>query len=144
MDLEDLENIQLHTRHVRHAIDPSKESSAQGPGKGYGVCRASKGVSQHMMLARDAPDATDSVKLHAEHVLASTANVSFWCGKILDKAAQITGGASPVASAFFAEEIVEHTNWILDGRDANSDGKISWEEGEGGVAQIKQHLAYME
>ena len=143
-NLEDLENIQLHTRHVRHAIDPSKESSGHGPGKGYGVCLASKGVSQHMMLARDAADATDSVKSHAEYVLASTANISSWCGKILDKAAQITGGASPVASAFFAEEIVEHTTWILDGRDANNDGKISSEDGEGGVAQIKQQLALME
>jgi hypothetical protein len=139
-DLEDLENIQLHTHHVRHAMDPSKEDG--GPGKGYGVCRSAAGIAQHMALARDAADASDAVKEHAADVIAAAHNISLWCGKILDKAAQILGGASPVASAFFAEETVEHIDWILHGRDADGDGATASGDGEGGLDQIKQSLAF--
>jgi hypothetical protein len=32
----------------------------------------------------------------------------------------------------------------LNGRDANGDGKISWQEGEGGIAQMKQHLGFVD
>ncbi|MGI9334837.1 MAG: c-type cytochrome [Gammaproteobacteria bacterium] len=143
-DTENLDNIQLHTRHVRHAVDPAKESSGQGPGKGFGVCPAARALVEHMTLARDAADAPQSVKTHAEHVLASAGNIVTWCGKVLDKAAQILGGASPVASAFFAEETVEHMRWITEGRDANEDGEVSWDAGEGGLAQVKQSLALIE
>ncbi|MBV41083.1 MAG: hypothetical protein CMM23_20910 [Rhodospirillaceae bacterium] len=141
-DLEDWDVIRTHTAHVRHAIDPARE--ANGPGKGYGVVAAAEAIVQHMTFARDTADANESVKLHAKHVLASVANIHFWCSKILDKAAQISGGASPISSAFFAEEIVEHLTWIQHGRDADADGTISWGLGEGGLAQIRAHLSYIE
>ena len=144
MDLENLENIRLHTDHVRHAVDPASVRSGQGPGRGYGLRRATQGVLDHLGYAAAAADASESLKLHAEHVAASANNVLFWAGKILDKAAQITGGASPIVSAFFAEEIVEHLQWIAEGRDANGDGATSWEDGEGGLAQMKAHLGYIE
>ena len=143
-DLENLENIQLHTDHVRHAVDPASVRSGQGPGRGYGLRRAAQGVLDHLGYAAAAADASDSMKLHAEHVAASANNVLFWAGKILDKGWQITGGASPIVSAFFAEEIVEHLQWIAHGRDANEDGATSWEDGEGGLAQMKAHLGYIE
>ena len=142
-DLEDLANIQLHTHHVRHALDPSTEKGG-GPGKGYGIIKAAKGVIQHMELARDAADATDGAKAHSVHVIASASNIVFWAGKILDKSAQIIGGASPVSSAFFAEENVELLDWIRNGHDADGDGTITWQDGEGGLAQIKQHLSLIE
>lgn len=143
-DLEDLENMRLHTRHVRHAADPRAERSGQGPGKGYGIVKAAAGILQHMEFARDAPDASDSAKLHAEHVLSSTRNIQFWAGKTLDKAGQVIGGASPVSSAFYTEQIAERIDWILNGHDANGDGSITWEDGEGGLAQVKAHLSYIE
>ncbi len=142
-DLEDLANIQVHTRHVRHAIDPMTESGG-GPGAGYGIVKAAADIIEQIELARDAKDASDSVILHSEHVLASIRNVQFWAGKSLDKAGQILGGASPVASAFYAEEIVERIEWILNGRDADGDGNITWHEGEGGLAQAREHLSYIE
>jgi len=142
-DLQDYENIRLHTRHVRHAIAPEKESSGQGPGKGYGVIRAAKDIVKHMDLVRGTDDAPDPVKTHAEHVIASAGNIVTWGNQILDKAGQVTGGASPVSQAFFAEQIAELTGWILNGHDADNDGTVSWAEGEGGLAQIKEHLGYL-
>ena len=143
-DLDNLDNIRLHTDHVRHAVDPRALRSGQGPGRGYGIIRATQGVLDHLSYALAADDASGSLQLHAEHVTASANNVRFWAGKILDKAGQIVGGASPVASAFFAEEIVEHLQWIKNGRDADGDGAVTWQEGEGGLAQMKAHLGYIE
>ena len=143
-DLEDLPNIQLHTRHVRHAVDPTQERTGEGPGMGYGIVKAAAGIIQHMEFARDAADVSESAKIHAEHVLASARNIQFWAGKTVAKAGQIIGGASPVSSAFYAEEIVDRIDWILNGVDANGDGNVSWEEGEGGLAQVRAHLSYIE
>lgn len=140
-DLEDYDNIRLHTPHVRHAIDPAEEPS--GPGKGYGVARAAKAVIAHMELAAATGDATDKVKTHAAHVISAANNIVLWCGKIVAKANQITGGSSPVSQAFYAEEIVEQIRWILEGNDADGDGAVSWTEGEGGLAQIRQHLGFI-
>ena len=56
-----------------------------------------------------------------------------------DRSGQIIGGASPISSAFYAEENLEQLGWILNGHDADGDGSISWDEGEGGLAQIKAH-----
>lgn len=143
-DLEDLANIQLHTRHVRHAVNPAAETSGQGPGLGYGIVKAAEGIVQHMEFSRDSADASESAKIHSEHVITAARNVRFWASKIVDRAGQIIGGASPISSAFYAEENVEQLGWILNGHDADGDGTISWKEGEGGLAQIKAHLSYIE
>ncbi len=143
-DLEDLDNMRFHTDHVRHAVNPASAHAGQGPGLGYGLVRAAQGVRDHLGYAAGSADASESMKLHAQHVDAAVGNVLFWAGKILDKGGLIIGGASPIVSSFFAEEIVEHLEWIRNGRDANGDGVISWEEGEGGLAQMKAHLSYIE
>ena len=141
-DVEDYDNIRLHIPHVRHAISTASETG--GPGKGFGVERAAQGVADHMDYARNTSDATDSVKLHAEHIITSAKNIVAWSNKIIRMSDQIMGGASPIATSYYAEEVAMRTNWILNGNDADGDGKISWVEGEGGLAQIRQHLGFIE
>jgi len=143
-DLKDWANIQLHTHHVRHAVDPAAETSGQGPGLGYGIVKATDGIVQHMEFSRDSADASESAKIHSVHVITAARNIAAWARLIVDRCGQIIGGASPVWSAFYAEENLEQLGWILNGHDANGDGTISWEEGEGGLAQIKAHLSYIE
>ena len=137
-DLEDLANIQRHTRHVRHAIDPS--TVAIGPGKGYGLVQAARGIVTHMELAVGSGDASESTKLHGQHVLVSAGNIIRWAEKINSMGYQITGGASPIASAYYAERILEMIQWVVEGHDADGDGTITWMADEGGLAQIKLHL----
>jgi hypothetical protein len=126
-------NPSAHMPHVRHALDPKSEGG--GPGKGYGVIRAAEGVIAHMDFARKAPDAADALKTHSEHIITSARNVVGWARQALDK--------SKDNSAKSMDEIAQITQWILNGRDANGDGKISWQEGEGGIAQMKQHLGFI-
>jgi hypothetical protein len=126
-------NPATHMPHVRHALDAASESG--GPGKGYGVIKAAMGVAAHIRFAADAADASGSVKMHAVHVITSANNVVAWAKQALDM--------SKDTSAASMAKVEELTKWILEGRDANGDGQIGWQEGEGGIAQIKQHLGFM-
>jgi uncharacterized protein (DUF305 family) len=139
---EDIKNVRMHVPHVQNAIDPSVVKS--GPGKGYGVLKAAQGVAAHMEFAAKAADATDGLKTHSVHIITSAKNVVRWANEIMTKNGYILGGAADSASAHYAGEIAQMTQWILNGHDANGDGKISWEEGEGGIAQIKQHLGFIQ
>ena len=125
-------NPSAHMPHVRNALDPSVEKS--GPGKGYGVIKAADAVIAHMDMARKASDASDSLKMHSEHVITSAKNISGWAKQAMEKSKDV--------SAKSMDEIVQLTQWILNGRDANGDGKISWQGGEGGIVQLKQHLGF--
>jgi hypothetical protein len=127
-------NPSAHMPHVRNALDPKTEPN--GPGKGYGVIRAAETLIAHMDMARKAPDASDSLKMHSEHVITSAKNVAGWAKQAMEK--------SKDTSAKSMDEIAQLTQWILNGRDANGDGKISWQEGEGGIAQMKQHLGFVD
>ncbi len=135
---DDADWMLTHIRHVRHAVDPSSEKG--GPGLGYGLIRAAEGVARHMRLAAAAPDASENIKLHAVHVATAAENVVSWGNEImiLSDGALAEEKAKRIAS--FARGIRKLTGQILDGRDIDGDGKVTWQVGEGGVAQAKLHL----
>ncbi len=141
-DLSDLSSMQTHTRHVRHAIDAASESG--GPGKGYGSVKAAQGVSRHIGLASNAGDASDNVKLHAEHVKSSADNVVKWGQEIMQLSEKVLSASSADQAAPSVQQIQELTQHIVEGTDANGDGRVGWQTGEGGVAQAKQHMGFME
>lgn len=49
----------------------------------------------------------------------------------------------PVDYAALLGELVTLTDAMLNGVDANGDGRIGWQEGEGGLAQATQHLGLL-
>ena len=140
-DLSDLSSMQTHTRHVRHAIDAASES--QGPGKGYGIVKAAQGVSRHISLASNAGDASENVKRHAEHVKSSAENVVKWGQEVMQLSEQVLSASAADQAAPSVQQIQELTQHIVNGTDADGDGSVSWQAGEGGVAQAKQHMDLM-
>ena len=42
------------------------------------------------------------------------------------------------------ERMNELAGQLREGVDANGDGQITWEEGEGGLAQAEQHMGFMQ
>ncbi len=138
---EDLAGIQSHIMHVLHAVDPS--SAEMGPGHGYGLGRAAMGCAQHIGMAGEADDASDAVAMHAEHVGTSCMNVAGWAEGIAEMAAAIADATDMMAAMAMAEEIVTMLDAIMNGMDADGDGRTSWGEGEGGLMQAATHLRLM-
>ena len=137
-DTENLESMKLHIRHVRHAVDPSTEP--KGPGKGYGVSKAAKGVETHIMLATRSVGSSEGIVLHANHVATSARNVVAWCTTILAESEKVVSAALAKDALDATRKISELAQHILEGVDANGDGRVSWQVREGGVAQAKQHV----
>lgn len=138
---DDLASIKLHVGHVVHAVDPSVEP--EGPGLGYGVIEAADGVAQHIGFAAQSEGASDNVELHAEHVATSANNVVEWGNQVIELGEQVRATDSADAAFPLAEDIEGLTQAILDGKDADGDGEITWQEGEGGLAQAAQHMGFM-
>ena len=138
---EDLAGIQRHIVHVLHAVDPS--TSERGPGRGYGLARAASGCAGHIGMAGESDDASDAVKAHSTHVGTSCSNVAAWAESIAEKAAEVAAATDMAAAKALADEIAAMTDAILNGTDADGNGRVSWGEGEGGLAQAATHLRLM-
>jgi hypothetical protein len=136
-----LDDMKLHAGHVLHALDPSIEP--KGPASGYGVKKAAAGALQHLDFAAKAEGASANVKTHAEHVSASLSDVVQWTDQAIATAQKIRAATSAAEAAPLAKELADLTAHIADGFDANNDGQIGWQSGEGGLAQAHAHMGLM-
>jgi hypothetical protein len=138
---DNLDSLKLHAGHVLNALDPSLE--AKGPGSGYGVKRAAAGASQHVQLAAKTEGASKGVQTHAGHVTASLADVTQWTDAAIATAQKIRAATSASEAAPLVAELITQTNNISNGVDADKNGTIGWQTGEGGLAQANQHMMLM-
>ena len=136
-----LEVWKLHAGHVLHALDPTLE--AKGPGSGYGIKRAAAGALQHIQLAAKSEGASQNVQTHAGHVSASLSNVMAWTDQAIATAQKLRAATSASEAAALVTEVMAQTNSIANGMDANKDGSIGWQTGEGGLAQAQTHMDLM-
>lgn len=136
-----IDAIKLHAGHVMHAIDPTTQDG--GPGLGYGLIKAAKGARDHMGYAAASDDASDAVKLHAQHIDASLGDAIDWSEDALDLCDMIMATQDAGNAASLANDLVATMDSIVNGKDANGDGSISWQAGEGGLAQARLHLGLM-
>ena len=138
---DDMAWMKMHNKHVINAIDPGKEP--KGPGMGYGVLKASKGVIKHINLAAGSADASDYLKLHAVHVATSAENAVKRSEQVLQLSELLQQSNSLKEVAKLSKEIAVLTQTILNGTDANNDGKITWQAGEGGLLESRKHLGFI-
>ena len=140
-DPADLSSMQLHSRHVLHALDPSVETS--GPGAGYGVLKAAEGANSHIGFAAASDGASDAVKLHATHVSAAAEAVIKRTGEIKLLIAEILAASDDKTAAPMVEKMKASVSALTAGADLNGDGNIGWADGEGGLAVAKTHMGFM-
>ena len=138
---DSLDQMKLHASHVMNALDPAVEP--KGPGSGYGVKKAAAGALQHLEFAVQAEGATANIKAHSTHVSASLNNVLQWVDKAIATAQQIRSSPSAADAATLVAELVVLTTEINQGTDANNDGQIGWQTGEGGLQQAQMHMGLM-
>ena len=137
----DLEAMKLHAGHIVNAIDPS--IVAAGPGLGYGARKAAMGIGSHIDLAAKAQGASPNVIMHASHVSMSARNTVTRCDQIIALAQQIQGAASASDAAALISQLVSLTSQLTAGADANGDGKIGWQDKEGGLQQAQEHVTLL-
>jgi hypothetical protein len=138
---DNLDSLKLHAGHVLNALDPSIEM--KGPGSGYGVKRAAAGAANHIQLAAKTEGASKGVQTHAGHVTASLADVTQWTDAAIATAQKIRAATSASEAAPLVAELITQTNNISNGVDADKNGTIGWQTGEGGLAQANQHMMLM-
>jgi hypothetical protein len=128
----DLSALKLHAGHVPRALDPTLET--EGLGSGHGLKRAAAGALQHIQL---------NVQMHAGDVSESLADVIAWTEQAIATAQKIRAARSASEAAGLGTELVAQTSRIANGIDANKDGSIGWQTGEGGLAQEQAHMDLM-
>ncbi len=139
---DDLKWMQTHTEHVLHAIDPSTVSIT-APGLGYGVRKAAAGAQAHIGFAAGTEDASKNVKLHAQHVGASSGNTDWRVDAIVAMGQRVLAYDKAEKAAPRVQEILLMAEEILKGFDDNGDGGVTWHEGEGGLLEAKKHMGFM-
>jgi hypothetical protein len=138
---DNLDSIKMHAGHVLNALDPGVEP--KGPGSGFGIKRAAAGAIQHVQLAAKSEGASKGVQTHAGHVTASLEDVGPWTDQAVATAQKIRTAKSAAETAPLITELIAQLNTISNGVDANKDGSIGWQTGEGGLAQAQQHMQLM-
>jgi len=138
---DELGPMQRHAGHVLHALDPSRIE--QGPGAGYGVVRATAGVIQHIEMAAADESASENVGTHAAHVAGAARGASQRAERAAMLAEQIMAATSIEGAAQHLTELHEVLGELVRGVDANGDGRMGWQQEEGGLAQAEQHMNLM-
>lgn len=136
-----LDAMKLHAGHVLNALDPSLE--AKGPGNGYGLKKAAAGIASHIELAAKATGASQNVIVHANHIATSARNTSKRVDEAIAICQKIQAATSAADAAALMNQLVSITSQFQAGADANNDGRVGWQEGEGGLQQVEEHVKLM-
>lgn len=154
----DLAGVKRHAEHVYNLIagsldpkfgDLNGDGRSQNPGDGFGLLQNGtqagylRAAGDAATAAKDAPDASDSVKAHSEHVLVCAQNMQEWSVEARDLALQLAQLTDVQAAATPAARLSELSGWIQRGDDANGDGEIAPVPGEGGGIVAYEHAQFM-
>ncbi len=137
-DLSDLASMQLHTRHVLHALDPAQET--KGPGLGYGLIKAAEGVATHAELASDSEDASDIIRVSGIMVASVGRNTTRRAEEATKLSKEILASKTPEVAAPLTQKLQELTEALFVGQDLDTDGRIVWYHHEGGLAIATEQM----
>ena len=137
--LDDLGWMKTHANHILHAIDPS--AIANGPGLGYGVLAGAQGTVKHINFAAGSEDASENIKIHAEHVATSAGNVVATVAAIKANIATIEAATDVAVAVEATQANLILTADLLDGADADGDGMVDWTDG--GLNEASKHMGIM-
>jgi hypothetical protein len=136
-----LEYMKTHAGHVIHALNPAVIT--MGPGLGYGVTKAASGVATHIDLAAAAQGASPAVVMHAKHIATSARSVAERAGAALVIAQKVMAATTAAEAAALVSALTSAVEQLVAGVDVNGDGRIGWEQGEGGLQQAEEHVKLM-
>ena len=136
-----LQYMKTHAGHVINALDPSIVKD--GPGLKYGVKRAADGVATHIELAAKADGATPAITVHAMHIAMAARNTITRADEVIAVAQKIIASTDAAEAAKLVAQMASMAEQLVAGADANNDGRITWEKGEGGLQVAEDHVKLM-
>jgi plastocyanin len=154
----DLAGVKRHAEHVYNLIagsldakfgDLDGDGRSQNPGDGFGLLQNGaqngylRAAGDAATAAKNAPDASDSVKAHSEHVLICAQNMQEWAVEARTLALQLAQSTDLAATGDAITHLGQLSQWIQRGDDANGDGEIAPVPGEGGGVVAYEHAQFM-
>ena len=134
----DLVAMKTHAGNVLHALDPTRIEN--GPGLGFGLLEASRRTIAHVQMAARAPDASDNLRTHARHVTSCVRNTLERARRMLEITERILATGSAEEADQLSDELNDLGFQLRNGVDANGDGRVTWQEGEGGLYDAQEHV----
>ena len=104
---------------------------------------AAMGVAQHIGLAAKADGASKNVMTHSMHVSASANNVVTRADELVAVAQQIRAATTAAEANAHLADFNMLAQQLYAGVDANQDGRVGWQTGEGGLQQAETHMQLM-
>lgn len=158
VDESNLANVLFHAEHLvnmiegkrgEHFADLSGNGIIENPGDGFGLLANGnqsgyvKGMQDSAQTAAAAPDATESIKVHAGHVVIAGDNTRDRLTQIRDLALQVSKVRRAADARDNVQRILALSHQMIDGVDLNGDEQIAPLPGEGGVLTAYQHAQLM-
>jgi hypothetical protein len=140
-DPSSLDAMQRHAGHVLHALQP--DGAESGPGRGYGMIDAAERAAHYVELAMLSDGAGEATGTHGPHVVTAARSAASMAQRAVEVAEAIVKAEDAETAAGLLEELTSVCDGMLNGVDADGDGRIGWQEGEGGLAQAAQHLDFL-
>jgi len=137
-DVSSLDAIQRHAGHALHALKPDETEG--GPGAGYGMIEAAERAAHYADLAVSSDGAGEAITTHGPHVATAARSAAAMGARAVEVAQAILEAEDAAAAAGLLEELTSLCDGFVNGVDADGDGRIGWQDGEGGLAQAAQHL----
>jgi hypothetical protein len=135
-----LNQMKTHAGHIINAIDPTQV--ATGPGLGYGLKKAAENSAAHIELAAKAEGASANVTTHSVHIATSSRNTIARADQIVALAKQIQAATTPEQAAPLAQQIKTLADQLLPGL-AGTNGRVGWQEGQGGLDIVGTHIGLL-
>lgn len=137
-DSTDLSNMTRHMAHVLHAIDPNEVG--QGPGLGYGVKRAARGVLTHVALATDGEGVPGVLRFHAPYIESAARGAIGRADEAIEVARRVQRSTSAREAYRLIRQLDHLVRAMAYGDDRDGDGRIGYTQSESGLAQATYHL----
>ena len=95
---------------------------------------------KHIGLAASAKSASKNIKTHAVHVASAAKNTVTRAEKIVFYGRRVLKAKTAAMAKPWVANIANLAKQLGKGVDANGDKKISWHDGEGGLAVAQKHM----
>ena len=100
-------------------------------------------MAAHIELAAKGDGAPAGVRTHAEHVATAARTALTRADEIVALAQKIRAATTAEEAAALVAQMASLCEQLTAGNDVNADGRVSWNNGEGGLQQAEEHMKLM-